>query len=500
MRIQFTIVFVLLGFLSFAQAQKFTNPHDVVFNHLHNLEPDNRNTELAANSFHPQFSLERRIEMAENLKSILDAKGLYITLSNIPKNDNFVDSLSGNNVYSLTKFLPAITLEKYDNSWYYSKSLDSEIPRIFKTTFPAWSLEFINSIPESLKIRVLSISLWKIIGFFLILLFSYIAFKIFEKLIDLLMEKSIWNKLSIEAHHLPKLHKLAKYFGITFFLFVIKKLLPLLMLEINVSKPVFIIINIATTIAFLMALLKIVDIAALYMKKIAATTASKTDDQLMPILSKSVKVFLIIVGIVRILYLLDVNVTALIAGLSIGGLALALAAQDTVKNLIGSVMIFFDKPFLVGDYISAMDFEGTVEEVGFRSSRIRRTDTSLITVPNGSLTNASMVNFGIRKFRIFETTLGFTYNSNPEDIKAFITDLRDFLSTYDKIQKEVFFVNLRNLSSSSIDVFFRVFLDAGTFKDELIIREELIYILMQKAKGHHLSFAFPSTSIYMEQS
>jgi MscS family membrane protein len=483
----------------FGMAQGFDNPHDVVYNHLHNLEPDNRFPEVSAISFHPEFSLERRVEMAENLKRVLDARGLYIHVSNIPKNGNYKDSLSGNQVYAMVSNLPQVTVEKYGNKWYYSKSLEKDIPKLFRSTFPSWSLTFINDIPESLKVRVFSISLWKVIGLFLILLFSYVLFKIFEKIVDKLMEVSIWKRLKLEDMHLHLLHKLARYFGISFFLILIKYLLPLLMLEIRVSSPLFKIINILITYFLMVAVLKMVDIGKEYVQQLATTTESKTDDQLIPILSKSLKVFLVILGIVRILYLLNVNVTALIAGLSIGGLALALAAQDTVKNLIGSAMIFFDKPFQVGDYIVAMDFEGTVEEVGFRSSRVRKIDTSLITVPNGNLTNATMINYGIRRFRLFETNLGFTYDSDPKNLKSFVEDLKQYLAQFDQIQAENYYVTLRHLSASSIDIFFRVFIDAQTFKDELVIREDLIYTVMEKAKNHNLSFAFPSTSVYVEQ-
>ncbi len=493
----FSLFFFIL-FTNILDGQLATNPHDVVYNHLKHLEVEHKNARLSAMSFHPDIPMEQRIDLAENLKQILDAKGILINVANIPNDPEYRDSLSGNQTYVVTRELPSITVEKYNNNWFYSKKTSAEIPVLFKKTFPAWSHGIINNIPDVLKTHVLGVEIWKFIGLLIILIVSFLLFKIFEKGIDKFMQISIWDRLHIEDRHLPKLHRLARYFGIIFFIGLIRYFLPILVFNINISRPIFQLINIVFTFVAMLAVLKITDIIGVYLRKLTAATASKIDDQLMPIAVKGAKVAVIIMGIFRILYLLDVNITALIAGLSIGGLALALAAQDTVKNLIGSVMIFFDRPFHIGDYIMAMDFEGTVEEVGFRSSRIRKVDNSLITVPNGNLTNATMINYGIRKFRLFETNLGFTYDSDPKNISAFIDDLKGFFNQYTHIQEENHFVYLRYLSASSIDVFVRAYIDAPTFKDELTYRQELIFTIMEKVKSNNLAFAYPSQSLYIE--
>ena len=496
MKINILLLFII--FTGNLVAQPAANPHDVVYNHLKYLEAEPKNPARSASSFHPDIPIKKRIELAENLKQILDSKGILMVISTIPNSPDYRDSISGNQIYMVTKELPSITVEKYDNHWYYSKKLTVEIPILFKKTFPSWSYSIINNIPEVLKTELIGIEIWKILGLLVILFVSFIFFKLFEKVIDKLMHISIWDKLNIDDRHLAKLHKLARYLGIIFFLILIRYFLPILVFEISISRPLFKLINIFLTFTIILAILKIVDIVGVYTKKLTAVTVSKIDDQLMPIAVKATKIALVIIGFFRILYLLDVNITALIAGLSIGGLALALAAQDTVKNLIGSVMIFFDKPFHIGDYIMSMDFEGTVEEVGFRSSRIRKVDNSLITVPNGILTNATMINYGIRQFRLFETTIGFTYDSDPKNISAFLDDLKNFLNQYVHIQEENHLVYLRNLSASSIDVFVRAYIDASTFRDELAFRQELLFIIIEKVKANNLSFAFPSQSLYIE--
>ncbi len=494
-----TILGILgLIFLTGSSYGQTSSPYDVVYNHLWNLDPAHRDVHKSAESFHPDFPLDRRVELAENLKQILDARGYYITVSKIPKNTNYRDSVTGNFVYSLVREIPQFTIEKYGNHWYYSKSLDKDIPAVFKKTFPSWSLNIINKIPESLKIHILQIPLWKYFGFVAIILIAYILYRLFRVIILKLLEKVVWRRLNLKNTHLSLLKIFARNIGLILFIQIIMQLLPLLMLEISVSNPLFRLLNIIVTIVLMVTLFSAVDIVDKYVRNLASSTDNKTDDQLIPILIKSAKVIIAILSALRVLYLLDVNVTALIAGVSIGGLALALAAQDTVKNLIGSAMIFFDRPFQVGDYIQAMNFEGTVEEVGFRSSRIRKTDTSLITVPNGNLTNASMVNYGIRKFRLFETNLGFTYQSSIDNLQKFSSDLKNHLEQHSCIKND-YYVFVRHLSASSIDVFFRVFIDAPSFREELEIREKLIFTIIQLADQNSLDFAFPSSSLYVEK-
>ena len=494
------ILVVTALFLTFIlKAQIHPSPYHVVHNHLYYLEEGHRNIEVSASSFDPTLSLEIREELAENLKQILDAKGYFIHVNRIPKNNNYRDTISGSHIYTLINELPEITIEKSDSSWYYSNSLERDIPRLFSQTFPSWSRGLINSIPESLKVSVGGIALWKFLGLLLIIITSFFLFKIFEWIIDKVMQRAIWKRFSLEPQSVETIHRISRYAGIVIFLWLLARFLPLLMLDIYVSQPLYKILSICIAIALMMLSLKVVDLIVSYFRKLTNATETKMDNQLLPIVTKTVKLLISIFFIIRVLYLLDVNVTALIAGLSISGLALALAAQDTVKNLIGSVMIFFDKPFQVGDYISAMGIEGTVEEVGFRSSRIRKIDTSLITIPNGNLTNATMINYGVRQFRIFETTLGFTYDSESKNLKAYMAELKDFLQKFKGIKQDTFYVNLRNLSASSIDIFFRVYIDALSYNEELEIREELIFVIIEMAQKNNLSFAFPSTSLYVEK-
>src|SRR5690606_24921192 len=140
----------------------------------------------------------------------------------------------------------------------------------------------------------------------------------------------------------------------------------------------------------------------------AESTDSKLDDQLVPLLRKAMKIFVVLVGALFLLQNLDVNVASLVAGLGIGGVAVALAAKDTIANFFGSLMIFIDRPFQIGDWVKIGETEGIVEVVGFRSTRVRTFYNSLVTVPNAHFTEAAIDNLGMREYRRTSTVLNLT--------------------------------------------------------------------------------------------
>jgi MscS family membrane protein len=236
----------------------------------------------------------------------------------------------------------------------------------------------------------------------------------------------------------------------------------------------------------------------LYANKYTKTTDSKLDEQLMPIIQRSLQGIVVIGGIIQALRIFEVDVTALIAGLSIGGLALALAAQDTVKNLIGSLTIFLDRPFQIGDWINFSGIDGTVEEVGFRSTRVRTFEGSLVYVPNGKLADMIVNNYGLRVYRRFRTTLNITYNTPTQKITPFIDGLKEIIYQHPATLNDRSQVALSGLNASSIDIIFHTFLDVPGWPEELQAKQETLIAILDLAQLLGVSFAFPSTSIYVE--
>lgn len=476
-------------------------PQQTIINHLSNLEEENRDEKSAALSFPPRYSEENRIQFAVELKHLYDAKGLEIDIQSIPRDSNYIDSLSLIHEFQIfPKKYPGIILKKYGDGWYYSEETCEQIHKLYRDVFPQWADEVIEAIPGSAKKKYLGIALWQYIGIGAIILLIFFLHFILSWMVDKILEKSVWEKIHIGKQHHKTLYKLAKYLSLIMLMALIQRLLPLLLLGIQFSAFLHKLSDILQTIFIVLAAMQIVSILRIYLMLMAEKTDTKMDDQLIPLLMKSLKIIIGLVALMHLLSLLGVNVTALIAGASIGGLAIALAAQDTFKNLFGSIMIFLDKPFQIGDYISTSDIDGTIERIGFRSTRIRKIDTSVISVPNGNLANVTLTNLGIRKFRILETTISILYSTPPSQIRDFLDELRKIPPSELSIQPDTWLVYLRHLSASSIDIYFRAYIEALDFKTELSIREHIIFSIIEAAKTTGVSFAYPSTSLYLEKT
>jgi len=179
-------------------------------------------------------------------------------------------------------------------------------------------------------------------------------------------------------------------------------------------------------------------------------------------------------------------------------LAFALAAQDTIKNFFGSLMIFVDRPFQVGDWITSGDLDGTVEEVGFRSTRIRTFRNSVMSIPNGVITNQMIDNHGLRVYRRFMTTIALTYDTPPELIDVFVKGLKQIVEDHPKTRKDYYEIHFNNMGSSSLDVLFYIFFNVPSWTDELVARHEVLLEIVRLAEHLGVNFAFPTQTLHVE--
>lgn len=195
---------------------------------------------------------------------------------------------------------------------------------------------------------------------------------------------------------------------------------------------------------------------------------------------------------------MGMDVASLIAGLGIGGLAFALAAKDTLANLFGSIMIMIDRPFRVGDFIVAKGSEGTVEEIGFRCTRIRTPGNSLITMPNSELVMANIDNLGMREARRVRETYGLVYGTPPERVDAFCAGVRAILAANPLVKPGAFEVWFNNLGASSLDVLVNYHLVVTSWSAELEQRHAILLQVLQLAQRLEVSFAFPTQTLHIE--
>ena len=252
------------------------------------------------------------------------------------------------------------------------------------------------------------------------------------------------------------------------------------------------------TIFILYLLTRVVDLWVTVLKARAARTESALDDQLVPILGKSLKWFIWIVGALLFLQnVLNYNISSLLAGLGIGGLAVGLAAQDTIANVFGAVMIFIDRPFKVGDAVSLEGYEGAVESIGLRSTRIRTWDGTLVTIPNRTVAAANINNLAARPMRRTTFTIGLVYDTPTEKLEQALEILREVMRTHPSTgQYRAYFNQFGDFSLNILVQHWCKFMDYEAYLKAI---EEINLEIKRRFEAAGLEFAFPTQTIELKR-
>ncbi len=242
---------------------------------------------------------------------------------------------------------------------------------------------------------------------------------------------------------------------------------------------------------------RLIDIVSSYLAEHADRTHNKFDDLLVPLVTKSLKVCVVIFGLVFIANVLDWNIQSVLAGLGLGGLAFALAARETVANFFGSLTILLDRPFQIGDWVQFNNVDGSVESVGIRSTRVRTFYNSLITVPNNELINATIDNYGLRRYRRIKTMLAVTYDTPVEKIEAFCEGIRQVIREHPYTRKDYYHVYLNEFADHSLNILLYCFVETPDWGTELREKERLFLDIIRLAERLGVEFAFPTQTLYM---
>ena len=275
---------------------------------------------------------------------------------------------------------------------------------------------------------------------------------------------------------------------------------PVLDFDPDVEKIVDTFASLASAFAATLLGFRLVDVACDYWAVIAARTDSTLDNQLVPLARTVSKIFVAVIGAIFVLQNLGINITSLIAGLGIGGVAVALAAQDTIKNLLGGATILADKPFQVGDWVVIGDFEGTVEQVGFRSTRIRTFADSLITMPNARITDTEVNNMGRRSWRRYSTTLGLAYYTDPDRVQAFAEGVRAIVRANPKMRHDYYIVEFITFADSSLNIMVYTFIEAADWNEEMRVRHIFNLDILRLAERLEVDFAFPTQTLHVAET
>lgn len=233
-----------------------------------------------------------------------------------------------------------------------------------------------------------------------------------------------------------------------------------------------------------------------YLVPVVEKSDSDFDDQLLPIVRKTVTAIIWIMGILIALSNSGFDIGAMIAGLGIGGLALALAAQDTVKNIFGGVMVFLDKPFKMNDRIKVNGMDGFVEEIGVRSTRLRTLEGRLITVPNGQFSDNPVENVTLEPTRKVVTNLGLTYDTTPEQMEKAMELLRQIVLDNQKVTDEPL-ISFNAWGDFSMGIMLIYYI--RSIDDILSAQSEINLEILKQFNAAGLDFAFPTQTIYKKE-
>ncbi len=342
------------------------------------------------------------------------------------------------------------------------------------------------------------IAVWVYAAAFGAILAGFIAKKIVSMILNRFLKAAKKTRFQLDDVLIGATIKPAEWGALLGGLFIALNVLPVPTEPVNIRRFIQ-----AVTSGFSIALviwfsIRLVDgLMELWTRK-AAETDTKLDDQLVPIVRRSAKVFLFIIGLVLVLQNMGYSVGSLLAGLGIGGVALAMASKDTVANLFGSLVIFLDKPFQIGDWIELNDIEGTVEVVGLRTTRVRTFANSLITIPNMMFTTEAINNWSRMKKRRIKMSLGVTYSTAPDQLNNLVNKIREIVEADDNILNDFYLVNFDNFGPSSLDILVYCFTVTTNWAEFLQAKQELMLRIMHVVEEMGLSFAFPSRSIYVE--
>jgi len=246
-------------------------------------------------------------------------------------------------------------------------------------------------------------------------------------------------------------------------------------------------------------LLKMVDFVGEVLHYKASLTESTQDDQYVLFIRDVLKV-LVYMAVVFVLLgsVFDMNITSLLAGAGIAGLAVALAAQDSLANLFGSLTIFSEKPFVMGDLVETNSILGTVEKVGFRSTRIRTLDKTFVTLPNRKVMENPINNLSERTFRRVQYTIGLLYGTPVETIRNVIREIQTYLDSHEKTTEDGI-ASFYTYGASSLDIQVIYFIREIEYNAYLRIREEISLEIMQIVLRNRGDFAFPTTTVHLSR-
>lgn len=270
-----------------------------------------------------------------------------------------------------------------------------------------------------------------------------------------------------------------------------------LVLSDDVSIFIDHVLRSAFIITVFWGLVRVLNHLAVHVHKITNRFGDKISADVANFIVKSIRFFIVILGAIAVFQEWGYNVSGFLASLGLVGMALALAAKDTAANLFGSLVIFTDKPFKVGDWIKTPEVEGTIETIGIRSTKVRTFAQALVTVPNATLANSAILNWSKMGKRRIKMNVGLTYQTKGETVKKIVDEIKDMLENHPEIHQDTIHIYFTAFNSSSLDIFCYFFTKTTNWGEFMAVQEDTNLKIMEIVERNGSSFAYPTQTLYL---
>jgi MscS family membrane protein len=349
--------------------------------------------------------------------------------------------------------------------------------------------EILNYTVFDIRILDLSIAI-------IILMLSFLLRQVISKIIiKTLKELTAKTKTTLDDTIVEVLEEPLKLSSVVFGFFLAKEWLHIETFDGFLSSVVK---SFALFILFWI-LYRLIDNFEIFFIKFSQKFGKELSKDIENFIIKTLRLIIIVIAIMSILQEWGINVTAFVASLGLVGMAFALAAKDTAANLFGSLVIFTDRPFKIGDWIQTPQVEGTVEEIGIRSTKVRTFAQALVSVPNANIANEAITNWSRMGKRRIKMRLGLTYATNTNQMNLILEQIRQMLKDHPQIHQDTIMIYFDEFSDSSLSLFCYFFTKTTVWAEYLQVREDVNLKIMKIVEDNKASFAFPSQSLYIEK-
>jgi MscS family membrane protein len=377
--------------------------------------------------------------------------------------------------------------------WLFSAKSLRAIPALYEEIRPFW---FEGYIPQQMReVLLLDLPLWQWIVLILAIPFifglTWLLGRAFSALLHRLLLRLTGGRKDTEVARLTAPVRLLSI-SLAMTLWIAISSLPILV-RFFWARVAFAIAVVGLT----WLILRIVDVVAHLMQTHLQQTNQLARVAIVQLTRRLTKIVAVFLGALTLLYLANLDLTAALAGLGIGGIAVAFAAQKTLENLFGGVLIITDQPVRVGDFCKIGNVSGTVEDIGLRSTRIRTLDRTVVSVPNGQMAAETLENFGVRDKIIFRPTLGLRYETTADQLRFVLAEIRTLLYAHPMVESESARIRFVRFGASSLDLEVFAYVLINDFAKFLEIQEDLLLRIMDIVEAAGTGIAFPSQTAYL---